>query len=491
MMLLSYRAISDLSLSIARRRVWGKGIHHQRLFLTKEDSSTSQTSPLSSTNESTAPPAIATPIPSESTSTKHKQYTASSPPRPLFPWRHELVPPPRLLRGTPEYKEAPPSLSLGFLGRRAMALWFLQLRPVWSVVTGRFETELATAAAYAFGQAVAGIVSNVYRIPFASVGTEGHVKFRYDPSSSSEDGAVKGQKREGVNKGVTSQNAQTRRRSKRNRAGRRQAKGRASVPKNRPILHRSSRSLIYLKSTSSGAKVYRRAPRRLLLRKSLQRSRNTRRTRRRKEPTHISTTATTDESLEEESQGPQGTYCSNIGDMVSPQLRELYESAHASGKDQLLVHLDMEPLSGRFISLTAFPLCNRKMAAEDPARFRRLHALHKSGSFQEGNQTFQREFDREGYLETTIELQVWVQCKEQFSVVDRVTGATVQGHQRESHHPPQLVGHLVRLEASARVTREPSAGDHAGYLTVSNWIVTDIDDLLGHKTWYHVLLDDD
>jgi hypothetical protein len=90
-----------------------------------------------------------------------------------------------------------------------------------------------------------------------------------------------------------------------------------------------------------------------------------------------------------------------------------------------------------------------------------------------------RELERSGKLESTVEIQVVVICRESFCVKDRITGAVVQG---TADGAVQLVSHLVRLEATAiqEITKDSSTA--RTYYT--NWQITDIDDLLGHTAWY-------
>lgn len=86
-----------------------------------------------------------------------------------------------------------------------------------------------------------------------------------------------------------------------------------------------------------------------------------------------------------------------------------------------------------------------------------------------------------GKLETTVEIQVLVECQETFQVLDAETGLVLQG---SADGAVQTVWHLACFET----TVVSADSDHFPYLTKSprgNFQLTNIDDLLGPKTWYH------
>ena len=88
-----------------------------------------------------------------------------------FPWRHEDVHNmlPRLQLGTKEQQTLipPPVGSIGF----TLAVMFLDVS-IWDgLFLNKWKTNLCEGASYAFIQAVAGVLSNVYRIPFDKVRT--------------------------------------------------------------------------------------------------------------------------------------------------------------------------------------------------------------------------------------------------------------------------------------------------------------------------------
>lgn len=412
--------------------------------------------------------------------------TTSVPSRTVFPWRHQLHPPPRLIPGTIEEKEAPP-IGLTPIGKKWVSYVFLQ-GPFWDVWIGRrFEKELANSAAYAFGQAVAGIVANVYRIPFATTqqSDEGSIQFTYDPSKDIQSEDKRGDAMKDEN--VVATGTKHRKRRIRRRLIRR-----ACAPK-RPI---PTSRWMYATNRLSNGVIFRRAPRQLVLkqmrkhevvkrkRKSRQRLGGCRRAKSRtRSSSRQESTSRNNDS--DESRGPLGKYCSNISEMVSPELLDLYKSARAHGKDQI-VHLNMEPLGGQLICMTAFPFCSRRMAKEDPSTFRSWRELYpgtmNAKSLRNIERLVSETLARNGHLELTVEIQVVVPCRELFYVADCGGGATPQTKL-------QQVMHVVRLEATTEFgynKKDGESDDNSLYVDTSDWIVTDIDDLVGHKTWYHL-----
>ena len=80
-------------------------------------------------------------------------------------------------------------------------------------------------------------------------------------------------------------------------------------------------------------------------------------------------------------------------------------------------------------------------------------------------------------MQTTIEMQLWITCLESFQVIDSETGVLLQGSEDGL---PQEVTHIVRFERTVEVGRDLNSSKDDG------WVITDIDDMLGHKAWYIV-----
>jgi hypothetical protein len=186
----------------------------------------------------------------------------------------------------------------------------------------------------------------------------------------------------------------------------------------------------------------------------------------------------TEESSNVSSQGLDG--------MFHHKLRKLYESAHQSGKDQLRIRLEMNP-TGRCIlyNLFCFPFLTRKMVEGDSVLRSLLGGLVVDGVFRADypvvNSIYQHILPSDDqvpeYVTTTVEMQVLIECDEVFQVIDTKTGAVLQG---TPDGLVQRVVHLARFEVDVKTF---------GFWWLSkneigNWQLTDIDDLLGHATWY-------
>eukprot|EP00523_Entomoneis_sp_CCMP467_P008325 CAMPEP_0168726842 /NCGR_PEP_ID=MMETSP0724-20121128/4874_1 /TAXON_ID=265536 /ORGANISM="Amphiprora sp., Strain CCMP467" /LENGTH=533 /DNA_ID=CAMNT_0008773663 /DNA_START=144 /DNA_END=1746 /DNA_ORIENTATION=+ len=88
-------------------------------------------------------------------------------PRPLFPWRSagldDLLP--RITPGTTEFRRL-----IALPTSDAWCAWFFLNQGFWSCfVTDEWKRELERGMTYAFTRAVAGIVSNTYRVPLSTV----------------------------------------------------------------------------------------------------------------------------------------------------------------------------------------------------------------------------------------------------------------------------------------------------------------------------------
>jgi hypothetical protein len=123
----------------------------------------------------------ATPAPSDADASKepfieHKKVWQNVDKKPIFPWRHETEPLERLVD---------PNISGGVLGPGLwpMPWWIKQLFTLTSAVhlnvpwyqvltTSSWKQELADAAGFAFSQAVAGVLSNRYKVPFQTIVSE-------------------------------------------------------------------------------------------------------------------------------------------------------------------------------------------------------------------------------------------------------------------------------------------------------------------------------
>jgi hypothetical protein len=370
-------------------------------------------------------------------------------PKALFPWRHETKdhPLPRLSPGTPESRyntsAAVPRGTQSFIANA-----FLNL-PTWQLVLVDWRAQLAESASYAFTRGVAGIISNVYQVPYRGL-------LRDDPSQETTTMSFDSDHGAGASE---------------------------LMPDGSPTDDAASST-----ATTEHKNVYNDSPK---------------------------------DDAEDEG-GPDVEY------MLDQPLRRLFQSAHEHGRDQLLVRLETTPVRAVFYSLFCLPFVSRRMVARDPSILERMRKIvyqlnnslrnpperearssdgetasspsSPSSSFTSMYEYVQSQVERNDRLETTVELQVLVECEEVFHVVDRATGALVQGGcggavcggggEREDgtvagdSSGKRRVWHLVSLEATSTTT----FADSFPYLpntTAGNWIITDIDDLLGPKKWYH------
>jgi len=200
-------------------------------------------------------------------------------------------------------------------------------------------------------------------------------------------------------------------------------------------------------------------------------------------------------SVVEETQETPADDQEGLDSILGERLIDLYSNARDSAKDQLTVHLSMKPTGNCIMwNLICFPFMSRNLFVNDSTALDLLVLFNKyreDGSY-EAHSAIQQlyshvmldtidDLSNKNSHETTIELQVLVECWEKFSVMDTKTGAMLQGSSEE-----QLVWHLARFELD--VQTEISSG--SGWLpsfthkASSNWKLVDIDDILGEKTWY-------
>ena len=293
--------------------------------------------------------------------------TSMASPRVIFPWRHDTELLPRLVPGSDEFKLQggyfgpgdPFPLKTGLeIGVYQSLSAFLIGVPLHKVPFSGWKQELALSSSWAFTQAVAAMMSNLYRVPFDNV----------RPESGNFD--------------------------------------------------------VTLKHT---------------------------------------TTIPTEESVEEDET------CSSSSDieyMLEERLRKMYKHAHASGRDQLQIHLQMQVTSAKLLSLMALPYLSR----EDAEKNRVTPSI--SGVFQELLSSSAEVYRKRNYKHTVI-AQVLVDCDEVFCVTDLRCGSVLQGY---DDGKVRNVPHLVRLESVIDIEE--------GIPFLRGWQITDWDDMLGGNLWY-------
>lgn len=421
-------------------------------------------SPLTGGLDSTADPmANAEAIVSQATAAATKVQK----PRPIFPWRHEPVnnPLPRLTPGTSEYREAAP-LHLTAWAQRMVAYWFLNVP--WHQALFHFDAwrhDLADASAYAFARGVAAIVSNVYQIPFEKVvaSDDDKISFQFPPptdndqdaasiTNESEDeltASIDGSKdddelasNEKTQLAATSDKTSTQAAF----AANEESPGSASV-----FTKNESQESTTAADTTKGDEI------------------------------SAATASAASEGASASDTTKVDSFCPQIKDMLIEPLRKLYESAHESGRDQLIIKLKMEPVRAFCYNIVCLPYVTRADAIKNPDKIKRMKSIRfvtPREGFRTVFGTLERELGRSGQLQTTVEVQVLVICNEVFQVIDRESGAVLQGSQNGSE---QVVSHLVRLETTAIQEITPES---TGKMYYTDWQITDIDDLLGHVAWY-------
>jgi len=156
-------------------------------------------------------------------------------------------------------------------------------------------------------------------------------------------------------------------------------------------------------------------------------------------------------------------------------------------KQRLEMRLKMSPYDAKFITLYAIPYLSRRNAKTDPALVTLYREMLNSSSKKRAtylSQLRQEHLENKGYMESTIIAQCLVWCDELFYVKDLETGQILQGKKGDQNSPSssdalviQKTPHLIRMERTVITKRDLSTGFFEN--DQQNWIITDIDDLLG------------
>jgi hypothetical protein len=149
------------------------------------------------------------------------------------------------------------------------------------------------------------------------------------------------------------------------------------------------------------------------------------------------------------------------------------------------MRLKMIPYDFEFITLYAIPYLSRRNAKDDPdllTFYSKMLTESSGGRAPYLSRLRQDHLENQGYMESTIIAQCLVWCDEIFYVKDLTTGQIVQGQQDEkdsSSTTPEMqkTPHLVRMERTVVTKRDPITGNFTN--DQEDWIITDIDDLLG------------
>lgn len=198
---------------------------------------------------------------------------------------------------------------------------------------------------------------------------------------------------------------------------------------------------------------------------------------------HTITTSNTDT---EKSVNESETFSSpDLEYMVEEKLRNLYKNAHASGRDQIQIHLQMQTTSVRLLSLMMIPLFTRKESKQQPSTtvpVTKWLMEVASTPPSECVAKVQSKLHRyDGYVayEHTIIAQVLVYCDEVFSVTDLSSGSVLQGY---GDGKVRNVPHVVRLETV--VEHQLQLEKRETKVVIKGWQITDWDDMLGGNVWF-------
>lgn len=420
-------------------------------------------------------------------------------PRPIFPWRHEPLehPLPRLTPGTSEFEADAPMQPSNWT-QRLIAYWFLGVPlsttlPLLPFNDWRaWESQLADGCAFSFARAVSGIVANVYQIPYQSVlvvkndqdnadnaDDDMRVVFQF-PSKDFPDvpetseivtpvGTADEMKVASDSDGTIQTPVET---TLKGAADPVDSAAESGTSSNNPMSAHPAfggAPIPYPSSLGGGGDDV-----------SVNTSLNNDTTSINDTKTELVNNTDTNGPIADTKEQSDDLFCSQIKDMMIAPLRELFESAHKSGKDQLIIQLHMEPIRALCYSIRAAPYVTRAETAKNPdklQKMRNLRRLAPTDAFRTIFKLLERDLARSGRLESTVEVQVLVLCNESFQVRDRASGMVVQGTEDGA---VRGVAHLVRLECTA--INEMSESDTQDYHT--DWQITDIDDLLGPTAWY-------
>jgi hypothetical protein len=146
------------------------------------------------------------------------------------------------------------------------------------------------------------------------------------------------------------------------------------------------------------------------------------------------------------------------------------------------IRLKMIPYDTEFISLYCIPYLSRHNADADPTlkEFYQRMLEKPSGERAPDLNRLRREHLETGHMESTVIAQCVVWCNEVFYVRDVRSGKIVQGvdgRNDTGEEETKRVPHLVRMERTVLTRKDQSSGKF--HNIQGDWIITDIDDLLG------------
>ena len=154
------------------------------------------------------------------------------------------------------------------------------------------------------------------------------------------------------------------------------------------------------------------------------------------------------------------------------------EIGNRSEKERFELCLKMIPRDFKFVTLYAIPYLSRRNAKSDPELLTFYGKMLKEESSKRApylSKLRQDHLENNGYMESTIIAQCLVWCDELFYVKNLSTGEIIQG--KDSSTEMQRTPHLVRMERTVVTKKDQATGKFDNLQ--EDWIITDIDDLLG------------
>jgi hypothetical protein len=346
--------------------------------------------------------------------------------RPIFPWRHETTLIPRLIHGTSEYKND--VLGMSLRGQAFISSLFLKM-PLYQIFihNEQWRSDLANSCAWAFAQGVGGMLSNVYSIPQDEIFRRNNNSTRTSNDDDDNDGKFD----------FTFPPLPT------------------NDDKKEKMTNEDGDDVIIPPPPQEEGNI------------------NDNKEENDNNSNNRTSLPTNDNDL----------------DMICRPLRNLFQSAHQSGRDQLQIKLQTEPVRATLYNVFCFPYVSREAIEHDPELLNRTRAILQLSrtspiaAFNLLQDHVDHELQLHDELRTTVEVQVIIECNELFQVIDRETGLVVQGS--VDGKIQQGILHVVRFESTV-ITKAQESFPYLVSSKPGNWKITDIDDVISPTAWYNV-----
>jgi hypothetical protein len=438
-----------------------------------------------STSSSSSPPnSGGSDGPNTSVDSSHVENLSPTPappslksPQPLFPWRHETVPLARLVEGTPEHKSLGQMLTSirklvpGNARLNSAATSFMFLDVPWYEILwlSHFESDLADNISWAFTQGVAELL---WLLPPKPSTASSSMTGTHNHNSNTERGFIDFHQTINLLEAATASV---------NVVGKTTGE-KISTNSGRENLHSSLRSMFqdkllnYYQSAKDNA---------------------------------LASLLSAGSAASDVSGSDQISAANVDSDTTMPE----------HSKEDIEVRLLMEPYQSELISLYSIPYMSRKLADDDPNYliFYRNMLSKPSRERTPDLSLLRAEYlDEQGRMESTIIAQVLVWCHEIFYVKHLPSGRILQGQEimysgcsqltdekdgleessassdndtssssnnnnnnnkSQNYQVRQQIPHLIRMEKTVVTFKDAMTGAYVN--SQGDWIITDIDDVLG------------